>query len=174
MEKFNKYNKDRLVEHFDDCAINYEDIYLRAGYPDPQKCSQMVTELAEKYTLVEPVLLESTLMKLVLRTSLVLMSVRKCLNWLLRKRSTKLWTSSNLIKMTTSVHFLHFIKQNLMLWRQQVWSITIIWTKRSLSRCFLHSNQEVSWSSQLGTVSWEPTGTMMFLKILRNWSESKN
>ena len=48
MEKFAKYDKGRAEEHFDDVADNYEGAYLRAGYPDPQKCAEYVTRLAEE------------------------------------------------------------------------------------------------------------------------------
>ena len=47
MEKFNKYDKRKIVEHFDDVAVNYEQIYLKAGYPDPKKCSDLVSEVTE-------------------------------------------------------------------------------------------------------------------------------
>lgn len=43
MEKFNKYDKKNLEAHFDSVADNYEGIYKRAGYPDPQKCTDVVS-----------------------------------------------------------------------------------------------------------------------------------
>ncbi len=39
MEKFNQYKQDKCEAHFDDVARYYEDIYLRAGFPDPSKCA---------------------------------------------------------------------------------------------------------------------------------------
>jgi len=29
------------VAHYDDVAVNYEDIYLRAGFHDPRKCADL-------------------------------------------------------------------------------------------------------------------------------------
>ena len=36
MEKFNKFDKDKVEQHYDSVAANYDGIYLRAGYPDPE------------------------------------------------------------------------------------------------------------------------------------------
>jgi len=46
MEKFNKFDKAKVAEHYDSVAANYEGIYLMAGYPDPEKCAEYV----EAYT----------------------------------------------------------------------------------------------------------------------------
>ena len=46
-EQFTKYDKDRAEEHFDSLAQHYEGAYLRAGYPDPQKCAEYVDQLAK-------------------------------------------------------------------------------------------------------------------------------
>ena len=45
MEKYNKYDALHRKEHFDSIANNYEGLYLRVGYPDPQK----VADKVEKY-----------------------------------------------------------------------------------------------------------------------------
>ena len=37
MEAYNKFDKDKLEEHYDKVALNYEQLYLRCGYPDPKK-----------------------------------------------------------------------------------------------------------------------------------------
>ena len=44
MEKYNKFPKSKLEQHYDEVAPNYEGIYLRAGYPDPAKCQSMVSK----------------------------------------------------------------------------------------------------------------------------------
>ena len=50
MEKFNKFEKAKVEEHYDKLSINYEDIYLRVGYPDPKKCQEMISQIqAESY-----------------------------------------------------------------------------------------------------------------------------
>lgn len=45
-EQLTKYDKDNAEEHFDSLAEHYEGAYLRAGYPDPQKCADFVDQLA--------------------------------------------------------------------------------------------------------------------------------
>jgi len=45
-ERFNKFDKNRATQHFDNAALNYEGVYLRAGYPDPWKCAEQVEEIA--------------------------------------------------------------------------------------------------------------------------------
>jgi len=47
MEKFNKYDKENAAQHYDKLALNYDSIYQRAGYPDPSKCAEIVSELTE-------------------------------------------------------------------------------------------------------------------------------
>lgn len=42
MEAFNKFDKAKTQEHYDKVSTNYEAIYLRAGYPDPEKCADYV------------------------------------------------------------------------------------------------------------------------------------
>ena len=42
MEKFNKFDKEKVAQHYDNVATNYDGIYLRAGYPDPEKCADFV------------------------------------------------------------------------------------------------------------------------------------
>ena len=46
MDKFSKFDEDKLEEHYDEVALNYDGVYLRAGYPDPMK----VAEHVGKYT----------------------------------------------------------------------------------------------------------------------------
>jgi uncharacterized protein (DUF1015 family) len=43
-ERYNKYEKKNRVQHFDSLASNYEQLYLRAGYPDPSKVAEHVLE----------------------------------------------------------------------------------------------------------------------------------
>lgn len=47
-ERFNKFNKKRCAKHFDNAALNYEGVYLRAGYPDPWKCAEFVEQLTKE------------------------------------------------------------------------------------------------------------------------------
>lgn len=51
MEKFNKYKKEQVEEHFDSVALNYDGVYLRAGYPDPKKCSDYVADFVKSRAL---------------------------------------------------------------------------------------------------------------------------
>ena len=46
MEKFTKYDKSKVEEHFDALASTYETVYNLVGYPDPQQCADYVTEFA--------------------------------------------------------------------------------------------------------------------------------
>lgn len=46
MDKFSKFDQDKLEAHYDEVALNYDGVYLRAGYPDPKK----VAEYVSKYT----------------------------------------------------------------------------------------------------------------------------
>lgn len=48
MELFNKFEEKDLENHYDRVSINYEEIYLRAGYPDPKKCQEAVSRLCEE------------------------------------------------------------------------------------------------------------------------------
>lgn len=48
MEKHNKYDQALTVEHFDSVAEHYEGVYLRAGYPDPKKVQEYVSNIASK------------------------------------------------------------------------------------------------------------------------------
>ena len=47
-ERFNKFDKAKCAQHFDNAAMNYEGVYLRAGYPDPWKCAEFVSELSKE------------------------------------------------------------------------------------------------------------------------------
>lgn len=47
-ERYNKFDKTKCAQHFDNAALNYEGVYLRAGYPDPWKCAEFVDELANE------------------------------------------------------------------------------------------------------------------------------
>lgn len=48
MEKLNKFEPEDLEQHYDTAAANYEGIYMRAGYPDPSKVSEMVAEMCDQ------------------------------------------------------------------------------------------------------------------------------
>ena len=36
MEAYNKFDQDKLEQHYDRVSTNYEAIHQRAGYPDPE------------------------------------------------------------------------------------------------------------------------------------------
>lgn len=44
IDKFNKFDPKKVVEHYDDVSVNYEGIYQRVGYPDPKKCQEYVSD----------------------------------------------------------------------------------------------------------------------------------
>lgn len=47
-ETCNKYRSEQTQAHFDYIATNYEGMYLRMGYPDPEYVSNYVAKLAKK------------------------------------------------------------------------------------------------------------------------------
>jgi SAM-dependent methyltransferase len=44
MEKHGGFAQDHIVEHYNELAVNYEAIYLLAGFHDPKKCAELTTE----------------------------------------------------------------------------------------------------------------------------------
>jgi 2-polyprenyl-3-methyl-5-hydroxy-6-metoxy-1,4-benzoquinol methylase len=44
MEKHAGFKQDGIIEHYDDLCVNYEAIYLRAGFHDPKKCAELTKE----------------------------------------------------------------------------------------------------------------------------------
>ena len=36
-----------MVDHYDSLAINYEELYLRVGYPDPTKVAEAIAEITK-------------------------------------------------------------------------------------------------------------------------------
>ena len=44
MEKHANFAQDGIVEHYNELAVNYEAIYLKAGFHDPKKCAELTTE----------------------------------------------------------------------------------------------------------------------------------
>jgi SAM-dependent methyltransferase len=44
MEKHGNFSQSNIKEHYDDLCVNYEDIYLRAGFHDPKKCAELVLQ----------------------------------------------------------------------------------------------------------------------------------
>lgn len=48
MEKHTTFKKELAEAHFDEIADNYEGVYMRAGYPDPEKCADFVKMYAKK------------------------------------------------------------------------------------------------------------------------------
>jgi SAM-dependent methyltransferase len=49
MEKHANFAQDGIVDHYNELAVNYEAIYLKAGFHDPKKCAELTTEC---YTMV--------------------------------------------------------------------------------------------------------------------------
>ena len=48
MEIYNKFEKAKLQEQYNRVAANYEAIYQRAGYQDPEKCAKLVDEITQR------------------------------------------------------------------------------------------------------------------------------
>lgn len=48
IEKFNKFEKEKAEQHFDEVATYYEQIYTRVGYLDPVKCSEWAVKVIDK------------------------------------------------------------------------------------------------------------------------------
>ena len=44
MEKHANFNQDSIVDHYNEMALNYEAVYLKAGFHDPKKCAELTTE----------------------------------------------------------------------------------------------------------------------------------
>ena len=42
IEKHQGFDQAHITEHYDDLATNYEDIYLKVGWPDPMQCADLV------------------------------------------------------------------------------------------------------------------------------------
>lgn len=47
MDKFSKFDKDKLEEHYDEVALNYDGVYKRAGYPDPAMVAKHVGKITQ-------------------------------------------------------------------------------------------------------------------------------
>ena len=47
MEKHANFNQGNIKEHYDELCINYEAIYLKAGFHDPLKCAELTNETYE-------------------------------------------------------------------------------------------------------------------------------
>ena len=45
MEKHAVYKKENIVDHYNETAENYEQIYLRVGFNDPLKCAELTAEV---------------------------------------------------------------------------------------------------------------------------------
>lgn len=48
MEKHGEFKQDHIADHYDELSNNYEDIYLRAGYHDPLRCSELTNEFLKE------------------------------------------------------------------------------------------------------------------------------
>ena len=48
MDKYTKFSEKEVEKHYDEIAINYEGVYLKAGYPDPEKAVEAAVKVAEK------------------------------------------------------------------------------------------------------------------------------
>ena len=44
MSKHGNFSQDKIVEHYDELASHYEEIYLRAGWHDPLKCAELAKQ----------------------------------------------------------------------------------------------------------------------------------
>lgn len=48
VDKFNKFDEEKLVEHYDDISVNYDGVYKRMGYPDPEKVAENLLNVHRK------------------------------------------------------------------------------------------------------------------------------
>ena len=44
MLKHNVYKQENIVEHYNDASQHYEQVYLTAGWHDPEKCAELAAE----------------------------------------------------------------------------------------------------------------------------------
>jgi len=49
MEKYSTYPKEQTEQHWDELANNYEGVYNRAGYSDPEKVAEQVLYFASGF-----------------------------------------------------------------------------------------------------------------------------
>lgn len=47
MDKFSKFSHDKMEAHYDEVALNFDGVYLRAGYPDPIKVAEYVSKYSK-------------------------------------------------------------------------------------------------------------------------------
>jgi predicted TPR repeat methyltransferase len=45
MEKHANFSQDSITDHYNELAVNYEQIYLRVGWPDPKRCAEYCRDL---------------------------------------------------------------------------------------------------------------------------------
>ena len=45
MEKHANFNQANITQHYDELASNYEEIYLKVGWPDPRKSADFAIDL---------------------------------------------------------------------------------------------------------------------------------
>lgn len=45
MRKHVAFTQDKIAEHYNETCDNYEAIYLRVGYHDPEKCAELVADV---------------------------------------------------------------------------------------------------------------------------------
>lgn len=52
MAKHQNFNQDNITEHYNNLSVNYEEIYLKVGFPDPKKCAEIINDLhtGDKHT----------------------------------------------------------------------------------------------------------------------------
>ena len=48
MEKHGGFNQGNIKEHYDELAVNYEQVYLTAGWPDPRKSADLAIEFVNE------------------------------------------------------------------------------------------------------------------------------
>ena len=46
IERHSKFDKQDLENYYDSVALNYDGVYLTAGYPDPQKVAEFAARIA--------------------------------------------------------------------------------------------------------------------------------
>ena len=49
MEKHANFSQGNIGEHYDKMCVNYEEVYLTAGWDDPRKCADHVILNVDKF-----------------------------------------------------------------------------------------------------------------------------
>ena len=48
IEKHAGFKQEKITEHYDELSANYEQIYLKVGWPDPKQCAELINKHFDK------------------------------------------------------------------------------------------------------------------------------